>query len=133
MSSHKCELLVRMEKSVQEFSALFYFNNWKSFYKFMVLFCLTSTQVFPSSRGRDCNVGSFSGLFFTLVTSAVSPRAQNLRESQWHSEEMLKQKLHQAAEKLLDPALLPEKCLCNYTINMMFNPMLYKTNWIAYG
>lgn len=46
---------------------------------------------------------------------------------------MLKQKLHQAAEKLLDPALLPEKCLCNYTINMMFNPMLYKTNWIAYG
>lgn len=130
MSSHKCEFLVGMAKSVQVLSALFYFNTWKSFYKFIFLFCLTSPHLFPSWRGRDCNVGSSSGLFFALVTSAVSPRGQYLRESHWYSEEMLKQKLDQAAEELLDPALMPEKCLCNYTINMVFN-MLYKTNWIA--
>lgn len=92
MSSHKCELLVRVAVSAQVLSALFYFNTWKSAYKLIVLFCLTSTQVFPSWRGRDCNVGSFSGLFLTLVTSAVSPRAQHLKESHWYREEMLKQK-----------------------------------------
>lgn len=69
----------------------------------------------------------FCFVFFTLVTSAVSPRVQRLSQSGWYSEEILKLELDQTARELLDPDLLPEKCLCNYTVNMVFMPMLYKT------
>lgn len=50
----------------------------------------------------------------------MSLRVQHLRESGCYSEEMLKLELDQVMGELLDPALLPEKCLCNYTINMVF-------------
>lgn len=60
---------------------------------------------------------------FSSVTESAAP------QSGWYREEMLKLELEldQAAGELLDPALLPEKCLCNYTINMVFMPTLYKT------
>lgn len=128
MRRYECEFLVKTAKSVQVFSALFYFNTWKRFSKFLFLFCLPSPPPFPCWRGKDCNGRGFSVLFFfTLVTSAVSPRVQRLSQSGWYSEEILKLELDQTARELLDPDLLPEKCLRNYTVNMVFMPMLYKT------
>lgn len=125
--SSECGFLVKAAKPVQAFSALFYFHTWKRFSKCPFLFCLPSPPLFLCCRGTDCNRRGFSGSFFSLVTSAVSPRLQRLRQSGWYGEEMLKLELEldQAAGELLDPALLPEKCLCNYTINVVFMLMLY--------
>jgi len=39
----------------------------------------------------------------------------------------LELELDQDAKELLDPALLPEKYLCNYTISIVFMPTLHKT------
>lgn len=123
MCSYECGFLEKVATSVQVFSALILVS------KFLFLFCPSSPPLFPCWRGRDCHGSVSSVLFFTLVTSALSVRVQDLRESGCYSEEMLKLELEldQAVGELLDPALLPEKCLCNYTVNVVFMPVLYKT------
>ncbi|PKU44898.1 hypothetical protein llap_4797 [Limosa lapponica baueri] len=82
-------------------------------------------------QGTTEEGGMRKGKCKTVCRTAVSLRVQGLRESGWYGEEMLELELDQVAGELLDPSLLPEKCLCNYTINVVFMPMLYETDYIA--
>lgn len=130
-SVHSYKFLVKVVTSIQVFSALFYFNFWKSFFFFLFFsnFCFYSACS-PFSllerkrlqRKRFFCFVFYPGNFINLTDSATP---QTVWLVQWRRA-ISGAGVGPSRGELLDSTLLPEKCLYNYTINVVFMLTLYK-------